>query len=200
MKTTPTSPLSLSPALRVGTFRRRFKCESRQPNALASCSSFSTICVLVITVSSSCGVRLSYSLSLSVCLSVSLSLSPPIFLPCSGVSMTMSWPCAQTCTPESTRSGFTSGSGTWRLQWPTASRSSTWWRATVCTLTVWDHSSTLRGPTRKVLDGNAPAPISDTTATAIRWANFLACWGNSEMVSRLAFVTKASEARFTSQH
>lgn len=85
----------------------------------------------------------------------------------------MSSPCAQTCTPKSTRSGFTSGSGTWRLEWPTASLSSTWWRAAACILRAWNHSSILRGrPWRKVSDGSAPAPTSNTFATAIRWVNW----------------------------
>lgn len=144
-----TSRWSLSHALRVGTCRRLCKCES---HLLIRC------------------------FSLNHCIFIPLSFFcdwPPGFLPCSAASTTMSSPCAQTCTPKSTRSGFTSGSGTWRLEWPTASLSSTWWRAAACILRAWNHSSILRGrPWRKVSDGSAPAPTSNTFATTIRWVNW----------------------------
>lgn len=138
-------PSSLSHGLRVGTFRRPSKCES------AGLLFFSVVYFHFWS-----NVRF----SLDLC---------SYFLACSGVPMTMSWPCAQTCTPQSTRSGFTSESGTWKLESPTASLSSTWWRGAVCIHRVWNHSSTLRGMLKRmVLDGNAQVQISNTTGTAVR--------------------------------
>lgn len=136
---------SLSHGLRVGTFRRPSKCES------AGLLFFSVVYFHFWS-----NVRF----SLDLC---------SYFLACSGVPMTMSWPCAQTCTQQSTRSGFTSGSGTQKLASPTASLSLTWWRGAVCIHRVWNHSCTLRGMLKRmVLDGNAQVQISNTTRTAVR--------------------------------
>lgn len=96
MKTTPTSPLSLSPALRVGTFRRRFKCESLQPNALASCSSFSTICVLVIDQG---WQALLSSRKLSATQTVCMKPPPPLYLCISGFSDSPTVPTVLTLLP-----------------------------------------------------------------------------------------------------
>lgn len=86
-----------------------------------------------------------------------------------GVFMSMSSPCALTCTLQNTHSGFTSGSETWRLEQTTASQSSTWWRAAACILWEWDHSSIPRGqPKKQVSDGDALVPTSDTSAASIR--------------------------------
>lgn len=143
---TETEHSNLSLVLRAGTFWRLSKCTfyrlTRHPSLSA------------IIISPLCSVFCPTAL---------------YFPSLSGVCTSMSSPCVLTCTPGSTRSGFTSGSGTWRLERPTASQSSTWWRAAACILREWDRSSILRGPPKKrALDGDALVPTSDTSAAAVR--------------------------------
>lgn len=158
------SPLTLSPALRVETCIKLCKCES-----------FVVMPFPALVPSHWTDVRLKsqpirhllifislFNLWFSSCWGwwVSVSLS--------GVCMSMTSPCRQTCTPRSTRSGSISGSGTWRLACLTASLSPTWWREAACILRGWDPFSIQRGlHRRRALDGNTVDPTSDTIDTRI---------------------------------